>query len=222
MWTPCWHRPPPAFSSLHLALFPGLQTGDRCRLKDERRGCGAPGDIPAPHFSLCGVSGSPVCRCHSWSSGCVLPICTQHLSSHGPFCWAKFVGRAPTPPNRLPASVLQVESWGPCPHSGAQLHLATPLQGSMSPGGGRGLAATCGPGGTLIIRERQPGTAQRWPAAPGHPGLFSPGQNKRLLSGRVQRDDCPPRLQLWRGSAIRDTSRSFGHWGAALPHPAHC
>lgn len=98
VWAPRWHQPPPAFSSLHLALFHGLQTGDRCHLKGERRGCGAPGDIPAPHFSVCGVSRSPVCRCRSWSLGCVLPICTQHLGSHGPFHWAKFMGCAPSPP----------------------------------------------------------------------------------------------------------------------------
>ena len=155
----------------------------------------------------------------------VFGVCSPHLHTaprlSRTFPLGKVHGMCAKPPDRRPASVLQVESWGPYPHSGTQLHLAAPLQGSMSPGGGRGLAATCGPGGTLITREPQPCAAQRWPAAPGHPGLFSPGQNKRLLSGRVQRDDCPPRLQLWRGSAVWDTSRSFGRWGAALPDPAH-
>lgn len=214
-------RPPlSAACILFCFLVCRQETGAVSRVKGE--GVGHPMTSLLPLLPLWGVQES----CLQMSL-LVFGVCSPHLHTaprlQQTFLLGKVRGTCATPPNRRPASVLQVESWGPCPHSGTQLHLAAPLQGYMSPGGSRGMAATCGPGGTLIIREPQPSTAQRWPAppTPGHPGLFSPGQNKRLLSGRVQRDDCPPRLQLWRGSAVRDKSRSFGRWGAALPHPSH-
>ena len=77
-------------------------------------------------------------------------VCYPHLHTVPRLSWTFPLGAKQdargvrtSPPNKQLASVLWDVGWGPCPHSGTQLYLATaPLGGTRSRGGSKGLAAT--------------------------------------------------------------------------------